>query len=225
MTNLKKNGFTPLEVYDTAKKYYKNGKLLTGFTLIEVIITIAIFSVLIFGVSKMLADIFQNSNSQIATMDNIDYARSVSSRFVSEIRSAAYGSYPLITAQDSNIKFYSSVGAVSGKVNMINYYVADTTLYKDVFTSSGSPPTYTISSHTAVLKNLSNGSAPLFYYYNGDYDGVNDIEPLLQPVNITQVRFVKINLGIQNQINKQNPSTFYLTSGASIRALKDNLSN
>jgi hypothetical protein len=108
---------------------------------------------------------------------------------------------------------------------MINYYLEDGILYKDILTPSGSPPTYTLKSHTAVLKGVSNGAVPLFYYYNGNYDAMDDIESLVQPVNITQVRFVKINLIVQNQKTKQDTSTFSINSGATIRALKDNLKN
>ncbi|MCX6723254.1 MAG: hypothetical protein NT094_04315, partial [Candidatus Staskawiczbacteria bacterium] len=135
------------------------------------------------------------------------------------------GSYPLIAAQNSNIKFYSPVGASVGNINMINYYVTDTTLYKDILVPTGSPPVYVLQSHTAILKEIENNTAPLFYYYDGNYDGISEVPPLSQPINITQVRFVRINIIMKNQITNQDTSTFSLDYGATIRALKDNLGN
>jgi prepilin-type N-terminal cleavage/methylation domain-containing protein len=205
--------------------YKKNKYNTNGFTIIELVVVIAIFSVLVFGVSKMLTDIFKNSSSQLATLSNIDQARAVSSKFVNEIRSATYGSYPLIIAQDNNIKFYSPIGANPGEVNMINYYITDTTLFKDILIPTGSPPTYTLKSHIAVLEEIENGSSPLFYYYDGDYNGIDNIVPLSQPINITQVRFIRMNVIMKNQTTSQSTGTFSLDYGAAIRALKDNLGN
>jgi prepilin-type N-terminal cleavage/methylation domain-containing protein len=205
--------------------YKKNKYNTNGFTIIELVVVIAIFSVLVFGVSKMLTDIFQKSNSQLTTLDSIDQARSVSAKFINEIRSATYGSYPLVSAQDNNIKFYSPVGATLGSVNLINYYTVGTDLFKDILEPTGSPPTYVLKSHIAVLRELANGSSPLFYYYDGNYNGIDNIVPLSQPVNIPQVRFVRMNVIMKNQTTSQSTGTFSLDYGAAIRALKDNLGN
>ena len=207
------------------KKYYKDGKLLAGFTLIELIVAMAISLILMFGVSVMLNDIWVNSNQYSLSMNGIDTARLVSSSFINEIRAAAYGSYPLIAARDSSIAFYSPIGATAGNVNMISYYINGDTLYKDVFEPVGSPPAYNLQSHTAVLTGLSNGGAPLFYYYDGSYDGVTNTAPLPQPVYVAQVKFVKINLIVKNQITPHDTSTFSLDVGTAIRVLKNNLSN
>jgi|SRR3989338_1365041 len=207
------------------KNYFKDGKLLTGFTLVELIISIAIFLVLIIGAANLLVSIIQNPKAQLAAMDNIDRARFVSSNFINEIRAAAYGSYPLIEAENSEIIFYSPVGASSGNVNRIRYYVSGDTLYKAVIVPVNG--IYNLSSEvvTPVLTSLSNGGDPLFYYYNGSYNGVANITPLSQPVNVVQVKFVKMNLTVKKQITAQDASTFSLNAGTAIRVLKNNLSN
>ena len=46
---------------------------------------------------------------------------------------------------------------------------------------------------------------------------------LAQPVNVTQVKFVKINLQIYNKAGVKNTNTYTVTAGAAIRNLKTNL--
>ena len=196
-----------------------------GFTLLEIIISIFIFSVLIFAVASLLISIIQNPKSQLTTMDNIDQARLVSSRFVNEIRAAAYGSYPLIEANNSEIIFYSPIGASAGNINRIRYYISDSTLYKGIIVPVNGIYNPSTEVATPVLTGLSNGTDPLFYYYNDDYDGIASTTPLSQPVNVTEVRFVKINLIVQYQITNQDVSTFSLNAGGAIRILKNNLAN
>lgn len=199
-----------------------------GFTLVEVLVTLSIFVVLVFGVSGMINDIFINSNQQLLSMDNIDQARSALAKFTNEIRNATTGSdgsYALNLADDSQIIFYSSFKTSDATIARIRYYIADNTLYRGVIFPTGSPLTYNLSSEliSTVATGIANGSAPVFYYYDGDYNGNGNA--LSQPVNINQVRFVKINLIVLNQIKPNDTSTFSVEAGAAIRSVKDNLGN
>ena len=197
---------------------------LKGFTLIELIIAVAIFSALIIVVASLLISVMQNPQSQMTAMDNIDRARFVSSQFANEIRSAAYGSYPLIEAENSEIIFYSPVGASAGNINRIRYYISGSTAYKGVIVPINGIYNTNSEVVTPLFINLSNGSDPLFYYYDGSY-GSSGSSPLSQPVNVNQVKFVKINLIVPRQITAQDTSTFSLNVGAAIRVLKNNLSD
>jgi hypothetical protein len=67
---------------------------------------------------------------------------------------------------------------------------------------------------SAVLTDLVNGADPLFYYYDGDYNGSGTGVPLTQPVNVNDVKFVEINLEL---------APFSLKTGGAIRILKDNI--
>ena len=199
-----------------------------GFTLIEIVVALAIFAVLIFGVATMLNDIFVNSNQQLASMSNIDQARSALSIFTNEIRDAATGSdgsYPLNQAGDFQIIFYSNFGTTSSTVERIRYYISGDTLYKGVVLPTGNPLSYILSSESVspVITGISVGTAPVFYYYDGNYNG--GTSALSQPVNINQVRFVKINFMVFNKITPNDTSTFPVAAGAAIRSVKDNLGN
>lgn len=196
-----------------------------GFTLIELMISVVVFAGLVIIASTLLVDLMKNPKAQQAAMDNIDQARSVSSQFTNEIRSAAYGSYPIIEATDTEIIFYSPVGAANGNINRIRYYMSGNNVYKGVIVPVNG--IYNINSEIVktVLTSLSNEDSPLFYYYGGDYNGIGGGLALVQPVNVNQVKFVKINLIVKKQVTEQDTSTFSLNAGAAIRVLKNNLSD
>jgi type II secretory pathway pseudopilin PulG len=204
----------------------KNNK---GFTIIEVVVVMAIFIIVIFGLSVMLNKIFVNSNQEMMSMNNIDQSRMVSSTFVNEIRNAIMGndgSYALNYVGDSQIIFYSNFrNNNSFIVNRIRYFIDDNNLYKGVVTPTGSPLTYNLASEKVKLiqSDLKNEDVPLFFYYDGEYDGLGD--HILQPVNINQVRFIKINLIVLNQTTQNSNSVFNVSAGATIRSVKDNLAN
>ncbi len=199
-----------------------------GFTLIEVMIALAIFVMLIFGVSKMLSDIFINSNQEVISMSNIDQARSALSTFTNEIRNSVTGvdgSYPLNQTGDSQIVFFSNYKVSNSAVARIRYYIDGNILYKGVVLPSGSPLSYNLLNESVkvVATGISNSGSPLFYYYDGNYNG--NTSALAQPVNINQVRFVKMSLMVLNNIKQNDTSKFSISAGSAIRSVKDNLGN
>ena len=107
----------------------------------------------------------------------------------------------------------------------IRYYLATSTLYKGVIVPSGSPLTYNLGQEKilTVQTDLISTTTPIFYYYDGNYNGSST--PLTQPVNTTQIKYVKINLNILKQNTISDSSTFNISTGASIRNLKTNLGN
>ena len=74
-----------------------------------------------------------------------------------------------------------------------------------------------------VATGISNSGSPLFYYYDGNYNG--NTSALAQPVNINQVRFVKMSLMVLNNIKQNDTSKFSISAGSAIRSVKDNLGN
>jgi prepilin-type N-terminal cleavage/methylation domain-containing protein len=199
-----------------------------GFTLIEMLVVIAIVSLLIFNISALTSSVLINSEQQLSSSANVDYAMNLSSAFTNEIRNASTGnngSFSLNKAGDSEIIFYSTVGASGLNVNRIRYWLSETTLYKGVVAPTGSPLNYDLNSEkvTTVQTDLVNGATPVFYYYDGNYNGSTN--QLAQPINVNQVKFVRINLIVLKQVSKNSTSNFTVSSGATIRNLKNNLGN
>lgn len=199
-----------------------------GFTLVEMLVTIAVFSVAMLVTANLLITIFTNSTTNPDALNAVDQAESASSNFVNQVRDAAYGndgSYPLAEASTTEIIFFSPFGSGSSTtVDRIRYFVASSTLYEGVTAPSGSPATYDLADEqiTPVVNHVSGvGTSTVFYYYNGSYAGTSS--PLSQPVNVNQVTYVGLTLGVQLQEVIGATTTSVISTGAAIRNLKTNL--
>lgn len=201
-----------------------------GFTLVEAILSVFIFTILTLGVSAVTLTILKSYRQQSQSLSNIDQVTMVSSKFTNELRNAAYGndgSYPINTAGDSQIIFYSGSINNAPAVDRIRYYLSGDTLYKGVTTPTGSPLTYNLAGEVveSVQNNVVNGTTntPVFYYYDGNYNGSGN--PITQPVNVNQIKFIKINLIVLKQPGISTTTTFIFNTGVAIRNLKNNLGN
>lgn len=197
-----------------------------GFTLIELIVAVAIFSILILGVMALISNTFTVNRQQGGLLADQDQVRKVSFQVMSEVRngtSSNVGAYPIDTAGDQQLIFYANIdGGLD--IERVRYFVQNGKLYKGVVKPAGNPLTYNVASETTVVvqNNLAAGAAPIFYYYNDTYDGVTGA-PLVQPVNVTAVRFVRIALPIANKAGVTNTNSYTVTAMATLRNLKTNL--
>jgi type II secretory pathway pseudopilin PulG len=211
------------------KPVNKNKKnFLGGFTLLETLVTIFVFTLLMGGISILFKTVFTTSTRQTLAINIADQARKVTFNFTNEVRNATTGNdgaYPINLADDSQFIFFSRYGASGTAVNRIRYYVSSNTLYRGVVAPGGGSPTYNLSTEVVrpVQIGLANGSVPAFYYFNDTYAGTTT--PLVQPVNINQIKFVKINLVLLKQDTGGTASTFTVNAGTTIRNLKINLGN
>lgn len=206
----------------------KKKSIQTGFTLIETIMTIFIFSIIMLGTSLMLKYILENNRQQPMVIDNIYQARRVADNFVKELRNATHGAngaYPVNQASDTQIIFFSTAIRNNGTISRVRYYISNNTLYKGITDPTGNPLDYNIANEviTTLTTKMSLGANPLFYYYDGNYNGEG--VPLESPVNLNQIKFIKINLTVLKELTKTSNTTFIVSAGVSIRNLKDNLGN
>ncbi len=204
----------------------KTKHIYTGFTLIELIVAVAIFSILILGVMALLSNAFTVNRQQGGLLADQDQVRKLSFQIMSEVRNATssnVGAYPIDTAGDQQLTFYANIDGGTG-VERVRYYIQSGTLYKGIVRPTGSPLTYNMASETVtvVQNNLAAGTSPIFYYYDDTYNGVAGA-PLTQPVNVTAVRFVKVALPIANKAGVTNTNSYTVTAMATVRNLKTNL--
>lgn len=194
----------------------------------ETIVTTFIFGILMIGTTTLLRGIFVNSRGETLSMDNVSRVRQIANVFVKEVRNSTYGvdgAYPINQADDTQTVFFSTAPQNNGTVSRIRYYVSNGILYKGITDPSGSPLKYNLVNEkiTTLLTNLSLGSNPLFYYYDGNYDGTTS--PLTEPVNLTQIKFIEIDITVLKQLVQGSTNTFNITAGAVFRNLKNNLGN
>jgi prepilin-type N-terminal cleavage/methylation domain-containing protein len=201
-----------------------------GFTLIETLVTIAIFGLVMIATANLLRLIFMNTTTNPSALNEVDQAQSSANTFVNQVRDAAYGndgSYPVAQASTTQIIFFSPYGtAGSTTVDRIRYFVSSSTLYEGVTAPSGSPSSYNTANEQvrSIVSNVSgNGTSTIFYYYTGIYGGTST--PLSQPVNLNQVTFIQMTFAVQLKEIRGSTATSTISTGAAIRNLKTNLGN
>ncbi len=198
---------------------------IAGFTLIEMLVTIAVYGLVIIAAADLLRLLLVNTGQQALSINALDAARKTESDFTDALRDASYGvdgSYPVIQASSSQIIFFSPFGYGSSVVR-IRYFVSGTTLYRGITQPSGSAYNLATEAVTPVLQNLSATTTQVFQYYSGTYAGTSS--PLAQPVNLNSVTYVQMSLLVPLDEVRNSTSTFLVTTGASIRNLKTNLGN
>lgn len=197
-----------------------------GFTMIEALVTLFATSVLIVGITALVSTILIGSGKQETLLYNADQARRMSFQFKQELRNAytsSIGSYAVDTAQAQQLIFFTNIDSDAG-MERVRYFIQNGALWRGVVDPTGSPLTYNFGNETVreVQSNVANQATPLFYYYDDAYDGTAD-NFLTQPVDVTDVRYIKLNLMIFNKAGVSNTGVFTITAGGTIRNLKTNL--
>jgi len=196
-----------------------------GFSLAEIIVVIGILGIIMIAISNFQKDVFVYNKYAQESLSAAQDARNVLKVMVKEIRTASPGSdgsYAITTAATNTIAFFADTDA-DGLKEKIRYYIATTTLMKGNIKPTGNPLTYNSANEifTTLAYNVKNATTtPLFEYYDNAYAGTSS--PLTQPLVISNVRLVKINLMIDSDPNR-SPVVRTYTSQVSIRNLKDNL--
>ena len=204
----------------------KIAKHQTGFTLIEVLIAAALTGILGIGIVSMQYILSQTQVETYKNIINIEEANSSISTLVREvrnIRTADNGAYPIETANDQEMVFYSDID-FDGETEKVSYQLQGSTFTKGVIEPTGFPVTYPQANQKTktITANARNGALPVFYYYNGDWptDTINN--PLPAPVRLSETKLMRLYLEL-NTNDSENEDNFVLESYVQIRMLKENL--
>ena len=191
-------------------------------TLIEVLLSISVFSIVIFFFSAMFIYNLRSYNRASARATAGEQTRNIIRSVVQSIREmqpSGTGAFPLATAQTGSITFFANTDADSG-IERVRYTVNGEKLERGVIEPSGDPPTYPVNTETArvIATNIQADGQPYFSYYNKDFTGSQ--QALTQPVDVNQVRLIKVRMVIAG--DKPDTSTEELTFYVQLRNLKDN---
>jgi prepilin-type N-terminal cleavage/methylation domain-containing protein len=194
-----------------------------GFTLVEILVAIGILSGIIGLIAAFQVDVFSISGILQSGLDNQNEARKAIGPFVSEVRSASasdLGSYVIRRAQSNDLIFYSDINGDNRKEE-IRYYLEDGALLKSVTESNQNPLQYN-SDNTKIVQRINHViNENIFEYFDSGYDGASTTSAISEPIDISQIRMIKINLTIDSDVNEP-PQAVTVTTQASIRNLKDN---
>ncbi|MBP6859439.1 MAG: prepilin-type N-terminal cleavage/methylation domain-containing protein [Candidatus Magasanikbacteria bacterium] len=193
-----------------------------GITLVEVLVSIGIFSFLVVGITSLFLTSWKYNKIVWEQLKTQNEGRKVTRDFVNELRIASIssiGAYPIESASSTAIVFYSNLDT-DNLVERVRYFLSGRTLKKGVIKPTGNPLVY--SSANEVVVDVAHDlitSTPPFLYYDSTYTGAES--PLSSPVTVTQIRVVGVSLVLEEDPNA-SPVPFYIESKVMLRNLKDN---
>jgi len=202
------------------KKGFKNKK--RAFTLLETLFGVAIFIVIIGALTLFSRNVWVYNSFISAGLVNADAGRQILKTMVSEIRTASTadtGAYMINQAIASSFTFYSDIDN-DGLKERVRYFLTGTTLQKGVIKPTGVILTYNLANETISTLAINVTSISIFTYYDKNYDGTTT--PLSFPVNVSDIRLVKITITLEQDPNR-SPVPMTFSTQVSIRNLKDNL--
>ncbi len=198
----------------------------SGFTLLEVIITVSMVSVIFVIASDFIINSLDAQRYISEQNDAIYESRSALKKMIAEMRetvAADTGAYPLELVADNELVFYSDVDN-DAVTERIHYWLENEEIHRGVTEPSGMPITYPLINEveSVLVRYVRNdGTQPLFLYYNENFpeDTINN--PLIAPINPTSVRMVE--LGVFTNVDPTRvPDTHELRSRVHLRNLKEN---
>jgi prepilin-type N-terminal cleavage/methylation domain-containing protein len=197
-----------------------------AFTLIETIVTIAIFALAIGVVASFIYYAYRSQNYTLQQAWAIESARRGVQTMVKEIREAKYGddgSYILELADDQELIFYSDIDK-DEVTERVHYFLEGSNFKKGVAKPTGSPLSYEPANEeiSILSQYVRNGTLPIFTYYNGDYPTDTENNPLPTPTRLKETKLIHVYLRINVNPNRP-PLDFELESDVQIRNLKTNL--
>jgi len=184
-----------------------------AFTLIELLIAIAIFIVIIIAVYMLGANIFSYNTSIRNSFNSADEARRVIRPIIDEIRTSRRsvdGAFPIFLTATSAMGFFTDVNKDSYADKVI-YRLYGNTLKKTV---SFNGPVVSESIFETIHNVRNTANEPIFEYYG------TDSILLTQPVSALGVKLVKLNLYIDADPNRP-PDRMHVTTQVQIRNLRD----
>ena len=202
----------------------RTSKHQSGFTLIEMIMVIAIHTVLLLAVMSAVTQIYKNNSYTFEQSNEIEAARRSIGIWVRDAREmtlGADGAYPVALLQNNKMGFYSDIDR-DNNVEYVEYTLSTTTLTKKTYNPVGTPPVYstTTADTTETLSiYVQNGlqNVPVFTYYSATGTVLASPSAML-----TDVRYVVMKVIVNIDPNR-SPGEFMLHASAAPRNLKDNL--
>lgn len=186
-------------------KHTTNQVKISGFTLMEILISIAILTGITLFISYFSLDVSNFAgffSESIATQQEIQQTLKILKTEVRSMGSANNGSYAVESASANSFIFFSDFDG-DGLFERIRYYLEDNTLKKGVIKPTGNPLVYLTSDEkvSESVHYIIPNPPPIFTYYPKDSD-INGTA-LTAPIDPALVRLIKVNLTADE--NPQKP--------------------
>lgn len=196
-----------------------------GMTLVEVLLTLSIFIIIVVAVGTFQVNVFSYHKAVYGSLQTSQDAQIILKTILREVRSmspGATGQYPISVAATNTLTFFSDLDG-NNVQDQITYSLIGNTIYRARIVPSGSPATYLAANQgtTTLVTNIRNSSStPVFEYYDDTFTGTST--PLSQPVTVTAVKLIKVNLTLDVDPNR-SPLPIMYSADVNLRNLKTNL--
>ncbi|MFA5030792.1 MAG: type II secretion system protein [Patescibacteria group bacterium] len=196
-------------------------KLRSGFTFMEIIITIALVGVLMVAVANFASSSFHVWRLIRVQAETYEQTRRSLRTIVKEIREAQTadnGAYAIAGAQAESITFYANIDDDTSQ-ERIRYYYENNQIMLGVVNPVGSPATYPDANEvvTSIAKDVY-PDGDIFTYYDESYTGVE--AALTDPITPTRVHLIRIHFLIDSDPNTV-PDAVDVTTEVTPRNLKE----
>ncbi|MFA5993647.1 MAG: hypothetical protein WC823_01660 [Parcubacteria group bacterium] len=204
----------------------KKQKKYLGIGLIEVMVSIAIFTMSIAGFSLLFLRAWK-VNSYTIEMGQASYAVSqgvnATVSYLRKVRQGDDGTYPVKSAQSNDLVVFSDYNR-DGITERLHFYLQSGQLKMGVAVpTTGIPKTYPIGDQQIIVLAsyiVNTATEPIFYYYDANYPADKVHNPLVFPLDVSAVRLIKIMLKININPNR-GPENIETQSFVEIRNLND----
>lgn len=197
-----------------------------GLTLIELMMAMVILVIGMGGVSLLFMKVWKNNAYTLETGRASMAASQGIEKIVSYLRSARQGdngAYTIQSADDNEFTLYADYDKDEIAERLHIYKSGSSILMGVTDPAATFPITYPSGDQQiiTVVTNVVNGSdAPIFYYYDNQYAGDPDDEPIDTPAVSSDVRLVKIYLQISIKPGSV-PNNIEMQSFVEMRNLND----
>ncbi len=193
-----------------------------AFTLTEAVMTVAIFTLVMFAVFQSIITFYRYNAYSMAQSYQVAQARRGIDLLVRDAREmtlADDGTFPLTRMEEHLVGFYSDIDR-DDSVEYVEYELSTTTLEKRIYGATGTPPVYsTTPEETHIIsqfvQNIPQGTSTFFYYdTNGNLATAT--------TTVTDIVYIAVQI-IVNIDPVRDPGEFMLKSSAALRNLKESL--
>jgi len=191
----------------------------------EVIVVMGIFSLLALSVGALYNYSSKSNRIIWEQLKTQNQGRKAVQDFVNDLRGSNYsntGAYPLDTVEDQEIVFYSDADKDNYR-ERIRFFLDGDILKKGVTVPTGTLLGYNTSTEqiTPIVYDVHNTSSAIFHYYDQTYAGTATTSAMTQPVSVTDVKMVGIDLKLERDPTA-SPAPLYIGTKAMVRNLKNN---
>lgn len=177
----------------------------SGFTLVEILISLAIFAGIVFIIGTFMKTIFDYQllfTQQLTAQQEIEVTFAAMLPEVRSMVPSALGGYAIAQVSTSSLTFFVDADA-DGIGDQVRYFLSGATFYKGITKPIGNPLVYNGASEvvTEVAHYVVVG-APIFSYYDVNYTGVESA--MVYPVTISDIRLIRVDLTVRDP-NKTVP--------------------